>query len=816
MTWKIVTPIAARNYVLNPSAETTGNFVQFGGATVTREQGVSAWGEYSYKIVPGGVDRGIGLTSQEPAPAIPLQVFFAARDVTGALAVTIDDGGIAIPVQPLGNGWVLYHITRTTDFSGSGVVITNSTNETWYLDGVVYTDGSRIQTYLDGDQPGCRWTSTPHGSASTRPANTRAGGAIYDWQTDLGFYIERISGDMTRPLNIISERPFRAGGSVDMTRIGARTLILVGSLITSGLLPLHAQHVALTDALRPDAVPLATDGRPQPLLLQYWGTEKVLQLRAHYAGGLDEMEDARDCGSQQYPLTFDIAQPYWEEVVERSLVVTTQRTQAVRAVLGRVNGEWDPLGPPASIGGARTFGVLSFAESPRYVYVAGDFTDFDAVGNDRIARYDRLAGTWDVPYTIAPSINAVIRKIFFLPDGRLVIGGDIASIDGVNIDGAGIYDPVADTWAMLGDGFSTFSGTNVYDLAFDIHTGDIYAVGLTQQLYRLPFGYTNWEASGDPTGGLLLSKLAFARPGQPGTAVWLYGGGPNGLARFNVAETGSGGTWETVTGPAEVNAIVATPKEIVTGGVDTTALGVISNPAAASPVWFLAARVPAGSRIFALAAEEFSQWIYIGGDFEGLLPVFGPSIKARAIARYNLLGFVYAMPVDLPLEPPFTLTSYAIGTGETPLFGERQTNLYIGFNTAGNATLPGDIVTLTTNVPGGAESKPLLRLTREGGLSATVVSVRNITTGDEILLSAAMNDGETLLIDLVNLTVRRDYGGGNSDAIQPLPGSRFASFALLPTGNRLEVRIINDGAVISGVLRYTQRHHGYRSANVAE
>ena len=73
--------------------------------------------------------------------------------------------------------------------------------------------------------------------------------------------------------------------------------------------------MALTDILRPDAVPVASDGRPQPVVLQYWGTEKVLQLRAHYGGGLDEMQDAKDCGNQRYPLTFDVVEPYWEEVI---------------------------------------------------------------------------------------------------------------------------------------------------------------------------------------------------------------------------------------------------------------------------------------------------------------------------------------------------------------------------------------------------------------------------------------------------------------------------------------------------------------------
>lgn len=241
-----------------------------------------------------------------------------------------------------------------------------------------------------------------------------------------------------------------------------------------------------------------------------------------------------------------------------------------------------------------------------------------------------------------------------------------------------------------------------------------------------------------------------------------------------------------------------------------------------NPIYNALAAVGAAEYVFAIAYDDNTGYIYITGDFTEL----GYLDNADACAVYKG-GIFYNMEITLPLEGGVTLASYAfhvgidqsVSTGPVypwlpPRPVQDNVNLYIGFNTVGAAIWPGGITAVTANVPGGAESKPIIRLTRTGGTSATIESVRNRTTGDEIRLNININDGESIYIDLVSLRVYSDYTG--RDTLTPLPGSRFASFALLPSGNVLDVRVVNDGATIDGTLRYIQRHHSYRSANVAE
>lgn len=810
--YKLVQPKAARNYVLNPSAEVAGNFSQYGGATVTREQGISAWGEYSYKIVPGGTARGLTLLCSAAPASDPAQVIFAARGVSGVLTVTSTGVATATVIQPLGGGWVLYQAVGA--FTSKEVQITNSKNETWYLDGVTHTEGTRLQTYLDGDQPGCRWVGLLHGSASVRDGNTRAGGEIYDLETDLYFRVIRPLGGMGAPENILTARVVRPGGSVEVSRIGARTLILTGWLLASSLATMNARYVALGDALKPDAVPLAADGRPQPVLIQYWGDQRILQLPSVPAGGLEDYGDPAHGFNMQLGLRFDVGAPFWSDVIETAMAVTTETSGTARMVMGRIQGEWGVLGPPSQVNVYRNLGVRAIAETDVWVYFGGDFFDFDADDNNQLVRYHKEEGYWEAPYAKAPTGGLpFVNSMLVLPDGRLVIAGLIEEIDDVLVDNVAVYDETNETWAMFGDGLA---GGSVRDLAFDVVTGDVYAVKATTQLYRLPFGYTTWEDFGDPAGGSLV-KLAFLLTSDPQRPVWLYGGG-TGL--YRMAVNASPPKWETITGPTTVTALAAGNEgEIFVGGIQTQALGIVVNPDGGTPVYIVIADADTSERISALAFDRNTGWLYMSGNFTRL-----HTLQATACARYRA-GLFYRMPIDLPLQPPTPLESYAfaVGRDETasslpvfPWLPPRQPadirNLYIGFSTTGTATWPGGISVLTAAVPGGAETRPIIQLTRTGGISARIVNVLNRTTGTEIVLNQQLLDGETITIDLVNLRVTSDYNGQRR-VIVPKPGSKMGSFALLPTGNQIDVRVENDGATLAGVLRYVQQYHSFAAAD---
>jgi hypothetical protein len=553
-------------------------------------------------------------------------------------------------------------------------------------------------------------------------------------------------------------------------------------------------------------------------VLQYWGTEKVLQLRAHYGGGLDEMQDAKDCGNQRYPLTFDVVEPYWEEVIERAVDVTTEKTGTARMVMGRIEGEWGVMGPPASIGALRKEGVRSIAETPEYVYFAGDFEDFDGAGQDIIVRYHKVTGAWDTPYTIAPTsltANIWINKLLVLPDGRIVAAGYYETIDGVNVGSIGVYNEATATWSVFGNGLTT---QDVLDLEIDLVTGDVYAALGGTQLYVLPYPYAVWAAAFVPAPGGIEQIEIVTNEGSA-RSQWMYAGCLSALARIMI-NSPTPPAWETITTATTFRALESTGTEIYTGGGTTYSFGVVANAGGNAPLYITLA--DSDNLVNTVTHDPRTGYIYITGDFTRL----GYLDNARACARFKN-GLFYNMEITLPLEGGVTLESHAfhVGVDQSVSVGpvypwlpprpvQDNVNLYIGFNTVGAAIWPGGITAVTANVPGGAESKPIIRLTRTGGTSARIESVRNRTTGDEIRLNININDGESIYIDLVSLRVYSDYTG--RDTLTPLPGSRFASFALLPSGNVLDVRVVNAGATIDGTLRYIQRHHSYRSANVAE
>jgi len=60
--WQIVKPVASTNYVLNPSAELTGNFAAIGSATITRVSTYAKYGLNSYRVQTFATNTGLSLT----------------------------------------------------------------------------------------------------------------------------------------------------------------------------------------------------------------------------------------------------------------------------------------------------------------------------------------------------------------------------------------------------------------------------------------------------------------------------------------------------------------------------------------------------------------------------------------------------------------------------------------------------------------------------------------------------------------------------------------------------------------------------------
>jgi hypothetical protein len=172
---------ATTNKVLNPSAETTGNFAARGTATVTRDTATYYVGVTSYKVVLAAANDGIDLTLSALANANHYVSFWVTGAAISTLQVSADgtnwnaitqeysetiDGitwthCIAAIPQAQANGSTTLRI-RNTASSG-----------TFYVDAVQVEQKNYPTPYCDGSLgDGHSWSGTAHASQSSRAAAT--------------------------------------------------------------------------------------------------------------------------------------------------------------------------------------------------------------------------------------------------------------------------------------------------------------------------------------------------------------------------------------------------------------------------------------------------------------------------------------------------------------------------------------------------------------------------------------------------------------------------------------------------------------------
>ena len=133
-----------------------------------------------------------------------------------------------------------------------------------------------------------------------------------------------------------------------------------------------------------------------------------------------------------------------------------------------------------------------------------------------------------------------------------------------------------------------------------------------------------------------------------------------------------------------------------------------------------------------------------------------------------------------------------------------------GFNTNGTVTMAAT-TTITNN--GSAEAFPIIEIKRVGGTGLTLRSIRNETTGDEILMELDLLDGETITLDLRTgrKTLTSDWRGNLAGEI--LPNSNFATFSLLPGSNVIGIfRTSAGGPTGVTVMRWKEQYHSVSGA----
>lgn len=811
MSWKIIRPAECYNYVLNPQAGVDDYYAVAGTSAVERSSSYAAHGLCSFKVTNHASGDGIVLYTTDDLPSA-VDVSFLARGVTGTLTVNIGVlAKTAELIAPVGDGWSLYAARDVSATDTEAFIMNTSGNDVWYIDAIMICDaGAYLQTYVDGEQEDCVWLGERHREKSYRPATTRAGGEIIDLEDDLYYRVTFPTGGVTNISNTIASRPLRPGASVESASVLPSSFVLPGVLVASSMAQLHERLVALTDLVMPDRVPEDEFGRPQAVRLQYWGSERILEFAGHYQAGLDGVQVGTN---MRIALSFLGAnQPFWREIIERTIAVTTSNSETVRLVFRRTgDGTWDVMGPPASVGlDPDSVVVNAIAANERYIYIGGRFLNLDGIAlADKIARYDTVESRWEAVVTTAPPDDTV-RALLLDAAGNLYVGGDFTIIDGLTCNGFAKRAPTGG-WYSYGGG----TNGNVWALEID-EAGHIYlggsftSAGGVSCNYVARFSGSSYSAVGDNS----LNDAVYALCYLP-TSNRLYAGGAF-REYIKYCELPSG-AW-TALGVGSPNGIVSAicaygADGLVVGGSFTTVGSYESNRLFIYlDDWRHAGHVipfPVGADnyVASVTYATSNNYVYVAGEFTTFDNISTPAGVFRFHPQYPFV--VEPLPIvtdDVKVHTVYVPSANRRVGRQDVIYGLHGT-------AAGTLYIPGNISAVTTSVSGGAQSRPVIRLIRSGTDNANVRFIENSTTDKRILLNQVLQDGEELVIDTEKLLIYSRYYDIVRSII-PQPGSQFATFALLPSANSIYIYVYIEGGSVDGAISWRQQYHSFMAGDI--
>lgn len=463
----------------------------------------------------------------------------------------------------------------------------------------------------------------------------------------------------------------------------------------------------------------------QPLRLRATLGAKSADLYCYYGG----MVTAKvDNNRAIFGFTLVAYDPYWYATSETSTALDVIDTLAVHNIFGRISGLWTAMSDP----GTGTVKCMAF-DATGDLYVGGNFTDWDGIAAaDYIAKYDVSAGTWAA--VGATPLNGDVTDIAIAANNDIYITGTFTDAGGA---------ATADRIAVLLSGGADWTTITPAGAADDtifslLLTGDnsLWAGGTfttinavaAEMVAKYNITTATWSAAAGLTGAGSVYDLA---EGQDGT-VFACGTFTNGGADPDADRLAQwdGSAWSKVAGALSgpgYSVCIAPDGELYVGGDFDTWNGQTVNNIGK---WN-------GSAVSAMdsGVDDTVYALHIAAD--NTLYVSGIFSSAGGVAIFD--GVVIwngnswqAISVTFP----GAAAVYAITTD-----GD---DLYFGFDTNGNASVPGDA---TVTYSGNVAFPPTITILC-GATARTLYSIRNETTGVEILANLAVSPGETITIDL--------------------------------------------------------------------
>jgi hypothetical protein len=785
--WAAIIGEAGINLVLNPSAEDAGNFANHNSATVTRVTKHARWGLYCYLVTTGAVNRGINLTMQALANAIHYVTFYVRKDttaITGTLEVSLNGGtnynAAAIISGALADSnarWIRYgvQIAASQANGSTALIIRNTVNENFYVDAVQVEQQSYYTTYMDGDRgPLYRWNGLRNGSTSTRDAQERWGGREHDLVDDFGIYVSPDSDGIGMPdiaLNFF-EQALQPGALFQSEKIGLRMLNLKTTLQGTTYQNLQQKRQDFIDIVKGNA----KRGR-QPVLLRYTGANvgKPVYAPFRYADGL---KFGPPKGFVEEPTARLIAEdPFWREDDNQVTALTMQQSISTAAYgLRRVNGLWQGFGS----GFNNPVFVVAVDKARNRVFYGGQFTTANGVTVNRICYWNGTTFVALGSGTVGVS-GGDVRSIAIAPNGDVWVGGDFTAAGGTTTHGIARWNSGANTWTV----FALGAGAVFRSLGMS-STGVLYAAGNftnwngdAAQDYITSYNGTSWVAMGTspfsannyPQGsyGIAVDAQGNVYVGSQSTLVgvagnlWVWNGSTWTALATSDANVGRGVALVRL---AETGRILAAGSFSTLGGVTAASVAWVAPNGTVTP---LGSGLGATGLVYSgefIAGEAF----VMGGIFEDAnAPITNEKLvywNGSAWSRMDI-----SLPDDIVLPLDTIVTSIAQGQ-----------DLYIGYQTNITALA----AARTTLAPiSTTEVYPVLYLIGPTSGNLTLHWLENQSSGDRLYFNLTVNAGETITIDLRpgRRQVTSNWRGVIRD--QPLSGSDFANFELLPDANVL-------------------------------
>jgi hypothetical protein len=773
--WNITVPEATTNYVLNPSGELTGNFSAYNSATVTRDTTYARFGDYSYKIVPGGTSRGIDLTLSALTNAIHYITFYVMGTITGTLAAAVNGTPTFNSASIIGGatgGWVRYGVSiQASECNGSVTLkLRNSANETWYVDCVqAEPTGTYYTTYCDGDLDGeYYWTGLRHGSTSVRRVTERSGGRERDLDTDYSIKVS-VSNNFGMPTLVhnLVQQATAPGSLYQSTRVEPREIELVLSLSETTRPLLHAKRQQLIALIRPDSSP-----NSQPFVISYSGSNSAKKVygQFRYVSGLEGTEIVGFSESPQIRLL--AVDPFWYEDNRETATLDFTDNLASAYILRRASGFWAAMGT----GMNNTVQAITVDTQRGRIYVGGQFTTANAVTVNRICYWN---GSTFV--AMDGGVNGVVYAIAVAPNGDVWIGGDFTTVGtGVAVTtGVARWNVATSTWTAFNVSATL---TGIYAIAIS-GTGTVVLAG----------AFSNWAANANSDNitsssdnGSSWTNLSTGTAGVVYDMAYHLDGNLYVAGSFSsaggVSSTGliakwSGSAWSALgTGASgtEINAIdINSAGVVIVGG--NFLIGSITNAAS----W------------------NGTAWAALGS---------GPDTTIRRLVLDGSL--VYVLTTTLQIFNGSTWTNIdcshaVVASGAIGALAIWQGDLFYGTDQSQTAAVAGQTTVTPTST---TDTYPVFTFIGPSSASCVLRWLENQSTGQRLYFNLTVLSGETITISLTpgQKRVTSDWRGLIQD--QPLVNSDFSNWHLLPGANTISAFVTGTTTAAVMLMHFTPKH----------